>query len=129
MSTKSSKDSPSNKYDSEINNLYTENSEKYEGHRYNINLIFIGVVLFFLYNKAGTLFPLVEFSKTSLMSKLNNILPDFKLNKKINKQPKIQPNTQLSTQSSTQSSTQLNTQLNIQPNTQLSTQPNTQLIK
>ena len=52
-----------------------------EGNKYNINLIFLGLVLFFLYTKVKTMFPKTEFSKNSLLSGLTNIIPDFKLNK------------------------------------------------
>jgi hypothetical protein len=67
---------------SKISEKFEEsNVSKCEGNKYNINLIFIIVVFAFLYMNAGVMFPKTEFSKTNLMSGLNNLIPEFNLKK------------------------------------------------
>jgi hypothetical protein len=59
-----------------------ERVQECEGNKFNINLIFIGIFLYFLYISMGTMFPKTDFSKKSLLSSLDNIVPDFTISKK-----------------------------------------------
>lgn len=77
---KSSIEQMSNRSDS-VSSESDERIAECEGSKYNINLVFIGLVLFFLYTRVGTMFPKTEFSKTSLLNGLTEVIPDFKFNK------------------------------------------------
>ena len=63
-----------------VSSQESERIDACEGNKFNINLVFIGLVFVFLYMKAGVILPKTEWSKETLISGLNKMIPDFKLN-------------------------------------------------
>lgn len=91
-SSRSSRSSRSSNFNSTNNSTNTietlsvssnvsERVSECEGHKYNVNLVFIGLIFAFLYMRAGVMFPNSDWSKTSLMNGLNSVIPDFKIKK------------------------------------------------
>ena len=85
-SSRSSRSSRSSNSTNTIENLSVSSNlsqrvSECEGNKYNINLIFIGLIFAFLYMRAGVMFPNSDWSKTSLMNGLNSVIPEFKIKK------------------------------------------------
>lgn len=66
---------------SNVSKRVSERVSECEGHKYNINLIFVGLIFAFLYMRTGIMFPKSDWSKTSLMDGLNSVIPEFKIKK------------------------------------------------
>jgi len=81
MSSRSSTQSQSRIHKQKERKLL-ERVEECEGNKFNINLIFIILFFYFLYITMGTMFPKTDFSKKSLLSSLDNMVPDFTITKK-----------------------------------------------